>query len=131
MTLEVLFWGWEWCYHCAGEGSSEGALWSPEGTQPCQSFGCSWKSPHYCVILAMSIEMCVLTMHTNHSRVRNGVALLPCKAKAAQRAKNGDQIGAMPECVLPCARLLIDRVSGNAPGLYWECGFHGSVWKAG
>lgn len=60
--------------------------WSPEGTHRRQSFGCGWKSPHYCVILAMTLEMCILTMHTNHSRVRSGVVLL-CKAKAAKRGK--------------------------------------------
>lgn len=47
------------------------------------------------------------------------------------KGENGDQMGAMPESVLPSAELLIYRLPGNVQGLYWECGFHGSAWKAG
>lgn len=74
--------------------------------------------------------MCILTMHTNHSRV--GVVLCCCCVKQKLlKGENGDEMGAMPDSVLPCARLLIYRLSGNAQGLYWECGFHGSAWEEG
>lgn len=53
----------------------------------------------------------------------------PVKRKLLKGEK-GDQMGAMPESVLPSAELLIYRLPGNVQGLYWECGFHGSAWKA-
>lgn len=77
----------------------------------------------------MTLEMCILTMHTNRSRVRSGDVLL-LKQKLL-KGENGDQMGAIIESVLPCTRLLIYRLSGNVQGLYRECGFHGSAWKAG